>query len=89
MEGEIATNSDANISAILLINPPAIPTAQEPEVIPAKRGVGSPAIPTAYEPDGSQPRGDPTNQSIGFVLGGSCTCRVSVVAVAAATADLG
>ena len=33
---------------ILFINPPAIPTAQEPEVIPAKRGVESPAIPTAF-----------------------------------------
>ena len=32
---------------ILFINPPAIPTAQEPQVIPAKRGVGSLAIPTA------------------------------------------
>ena len=46
-------------------------------MIPAKRGVGSPAIPTAYEPDadGSQPRGDPTNQSIGFVLGYLTTRR--------------
>jgi len=35
----------------------------------------SPAIPTAYEPNGSQPRGDPTNQSIGFVLGYLTTRR--------------
>ena len=46
---------------ILFINPPAIPTAYEPEVIPAKRGVGSPAIPTAFVA-----QGDPSQEGTGL-----------------------
>ena len=59
-------------------------------MIPTKKGIGSQAIQMAYKTDGSQPRRDRTNQSIGFVSTGSLfPCHVFIAAATATNIDIG